>query len=102
MARAIEKLQEPGKLSLAGFKCVEGVCRPSEAAIVTLYNLGSYKDELRSMHKDYLEERGIDGNIAKIYDINDILSALEDWQSEAKGRYQNLFKIFNRILETTS
>jgi hypothetical protein len=101
VAKAMKELQEPERLKRAGFRWVKGMCRPSEAAVVTLYDIGGYKEDLRSELSGYLEDRGIDGSIATIYDINDVKDALKSWRSEAKERYLELFETLSRILETT-
>jgi hypothetical protein len=101
VAEAMKELQEPERLKRAGFRWVKGTCRPSEAAVVTLYDLGSCKEDVRGKLSDHLEKRGIDASIAIVYDINDVKDALKGWRSEAKERYLELFETLGRILETT-
>lgn len=99
VVRAIERFVKPDMLQLAGFKWIKRPCIPSEAAVITLYNLNDYKEELKSILAWHLSNIGINKEIASVYDINDLLNIISKWRSKSKERYKELFITLNRILE---
>lgn len=101
VVRAIKGFVKPDMLQLAGVKWIRRPCIPSEAAVITLYNLKDYKEELRSILMRHLSNIGVDKEIASVYDINDSLNTISKWRSKSKGRYKELFMTLNEILEAT-
>jgi len=101
VVRAARFFMEPGKVERAGFTWVKGPCTPSEVAVATSYNLGGDKEALKRELKRLLEEDGLPREATSVYDIGNIFNALKGWQSQAKGRYLELFETLNKILEAT-
>ncbi len=85
-------------LKQAGFHSIKVACKPREIAVVTLYRLGEMKEVLRSKLEEKARRESIDAD-AYIYDIDDILESLRGFSG--KERYRELFKVINKILETT-
>jgi hypothetical protein len=94
-----ELLKELRKLRPLGFYFERNTLNPLEVAVITLYNLEDHKEEVRNRLRSLLKENGVN-DIGVVYDINDIMKALESWRSEAKERYKELFEVLAKILET--
>ncbi len=68
VARAAKFFIGLDKLRLAGFEWIKKPCKPSEVVVITLYNLGYEKEKLKLKLASTLEEEGISGDAASVYD----------------------------------